>query len=111
MRISDWSSDVCSSDLADSNWPLRTSANYFCGCCIPQTFQHLSGTRGSTDFVEIPSHLMEYFARDRRILKRFAKDATTGKPMRTEERRVGKECVRTCRARWSPYQKKKKQQR
>src|SRR3546814_12626677 len=27
---------------------------------------------------------------------------------RSEERRVGKECVRTCRARWSPYNKKKK---
>src|SRR3546814_18580044 len=27
---------------------------------------------------------------------------------RSEERRVGNECVRTCRARWSPYHKKKK---
>src|SRR3546814_12552968 len=29
--------------------------------------------------------------------------------LRSEERRVGKECVRTCRSRWSPYTKKKKQ--
>src|SRR3546814_15327315 len=29
-------------------------------------------------------------------------------PARSEERRVGKECVRTCRSRWSPYHKKKK---
>src|SRR3546814_18064993 len=28
---------------------------------------------------------------------------------RSEERRVGKECVRTCRSRWSPYPTKKKQ--
>src|SRR3546814_16186831 len=28
---------------------------------------------------------------------------------RSEERRVGKECVRTCRSRWSPYHSKKKQ--
>src|SRR3546814_16195171 len=28
---------------------------------------------------------------------------------RSEERRVGKECVSTCRSRWSPYQYKKKQ--
>src|SRR3546814_12434493 len=27
---------------------------------------------------------------------------------RSEERRVGNECVRTCRTRWSPYHKKKK---
>src|SRR3546814_11840985 len=27
---------------------------------------------------------------------------------RSEERRVGKECVSTCRSRWSPYNKKKK---
>src|SRR3546814_5044041 len=27
--------------------------------------------------------------------------------LRSEERRVGKECVRTCRSRWSPYHKKK----
>src|SRR3546814_12327097 len=30
---------------------------------------------------------------------------------RSEERRVGKECVRTCRSRWSPYPSKKKRQR
>src|SRR3546814_17159799 len=29
---------------------------------------------------------------------------------RSEERRVGKECVSTCRSRWSPYHKKKKKQ-
>src|SRR3546814_11328939 len=30
-------------------------------------------------------------------------------PGRSEERRVGKECVSTCRSRWSPYHYKKKQ--
>src|SRR6056297_4152194 len=29
-------------------------------------------------------------------------------PRRSEERRVGKECVSTCRSRWSPYHEKKK---
>src|SRR3546814_18786429 len=28
--------------------------------------------------------------------------------LRSEERRVGKECVSTCRSRWSPYHEKKK---
>src|SRR3546814_17649110 len=31
--------------------------------------------------------------------------------VRSEERRVGKECVSTCRSRWSPYHYKKKKQR
>src|SRR3546814_19394109 len=31
-----------------------------------------------------------------------------GYPQRSEERRVGKECVSTCRSRWSPYHYKKK---
>src|SRR3546814_14458953 len=31
------------------------------------------------------------------------------RPGRSEERRVGKECVSTCRSRWSPYNSKKKQ--
>ena len=29
--------------------------------------------------------------------------AHSGLPIRSEERRVGKECSRTCRSRWSPY--------
>src|SRR5216110_128908 len=33
----------------------------------------------------------------------------TSKPKRSEERRVGKECVSLCRFRWSPYRSKKKQ--
>mmetsp|Transcript_8584 Transcript_8584/g.25806 ORF Transcript_8584/g.25806 Transcript_8584/m.25806 type:complete len:415 (-) Transcript_8584:44-1288(-) len=37
-------------------------------------FHHLSGTRGELDAVEIPSHLFEHFARDHRVLCRFAKD-------------------------------------
>ncbi|GMH56106.1 hypothetical protein TrST_g3032 [Triparma strigata] len=35
-------------------------------------FQHMSGTRGPVDFVETPSHIMEYFVRDWRSLREFA---------------------------------------
>src|SRR3546814_1551859 len=35
-----------------------------------------------------------------RDLRRIGRD---GPPLRSEERRVGKECVSTCRSRWSPY--------
>src|SRR3546814_6755716 len=72
MRISDWSSDVCSSDLLD-----------------------------------VAAELAE--RREPRVV------VLTGRPPgggpseaeqmldRSEERRVGKECVSTCRSRWSPY--------
>src|SRR3546814_18555297 len=33
----------------------------------------------------------------------FADTARSGRPLRSEARRVGKECVSTCRSRWSPY--------
>ncbi len=39
------------------------------------SFQHLSGTRGPLDFVEIPSHLMEHFAWDPRWMRKFAPHA------------------------------------
>src|SRR3546814_20512241 len=37
-----------------------------------------------------------------------AETSSVGEPLRSEERRVGKECVSTCRSRWSPDHKKKK---
>src|SRR3546814_17378394 len=35
-------------------------------------------------------------------------DDAARSPVRSEERRVGKACVSTCRSRWSPYHEKKK---
>src|SRR3546814_5183110 len=84
MRISDWSSDVCSSDLAVE--------------IEPQPF-----ARRDADMAAIG-------ARDRRMLRvhRQVGDmddiaGVAAKRDRSEERRVGKECVSTCRSRWSPY--------
>src|SRR3546814_3378831 len=67
MRISDWSSDVCSSDL------------------LP--YSVLVGADGRM----IKQKLGPFEAGE---IERWA---------RSEERRVGKECVSTCRSRWSPY--------
>src|SRR3546814_6654304 len=73
MRISDWSSDVCSSDLMAGRIPLKNNSvsKNICPSVIEIT---LVGIYAET---------------------------------RSEERRVGKECVSTCRSRWSPYHYKK----
>src|SRR3546814_4466553 len=87
MRISDWSSDVCSSDLAGTT----------VGAALLEGEQ-LLGTeglvvdlgRGLDEILEMGSE------KEVAQVDEFA--------VRSEERRVGKECVSTCRSRWSPYQ-------
>src|SRR3546814_8911845 len=86
MRISDWSSDVCSSDLGnyDQLW-LTTSLRGMTGGNL--TVQVLEeGVHSGDASGVVPSSF--------RILRDL---------LRSEERRVGKECVSTCRSRWSPY--------
>src|SRR3546814_18947701 len=100
MRISDWSSDVCSSDLRlVRNGPnVRDEAllkAVFTEDCVLDFGILLGVHRGwgeiRTLFVEWHPENIEW--------------------MRSEERRVGKECVSECRSRWSPYNKKKKQRK
>src|SRR3546814_7939631 len=77
MRISDWSSDVCSSDLV-----------------IAEVIEARRRAPGN-DFI---SSLIT--ARDEG--SKLSDEELYGQT-RSEERRVGKECVSTCRSRWSPY--------
>src|SRR3546814_2444397 len=73
MRISDWSSDVCSSDLRDAGVGAFETIDQ-------ETMIGISGRN-----------------------RELHPAAPLRIPIRSEERRVGKECVSTCRSRWSPY--------
>src|SRR3546814_1504989 len=92
MRISDWSSDVCSSDLLlecrDFLVNIETiklllstlwnKPRTLTGWCIGPEFFRTGHPRASWSDLQIEL-------------------------ARSEERRVGKACVSTCRSRWSPY--------
>src|SRR3546814_13704564 len=98
MRISDWSSDVCSSDLRLGH---ASPAFIHEGGWLQQ--QHLLPT--DPPFLhptgKLPLHRSEAMHVGNHV-NRHESDIV---PMhgRSEERRVGKECVSTCRSRWSPY--------
>src|SRR3546814_16472950 len=81
MRISDWSSDVCSSDLSPHRRPSAA----------PRRARHFRRRHN----------------RDRPRPVRSSSDLRNPAYGRSEERRVGKECVSTCRSRWSPSHSKK----
>src|SRR3546814_14068320 len=105
MRISDWSSDVCSSDLLhqpdddeltglaglDFGWQLSPAIK------LTQTASTIIGetTTSTSSLTALNAKLSGGLSA--RIAYSAALDT------RTEERRVGKECVSTCRSRWSPY--------
>src|SRR3546814_10309235 len=87
MRISDWSSDVCSSDLVQE--PVLI--HWLGGMFDPA----LAGYWGFDDHLAAMDVCVD-------VLASHA-GKVDGIKLRSEERRVGKECVSTCRSRWSPY--------
>src|SRR3546814_10667573 len=93
MRVSDWSSDVCSSDLGQDRdglsrrWPARFRTD------LGREYRADAGGEEIRTRSRIPPrHLCDVV--DPRLDPGIH---------RSEERRVGKECVSTCRSRWSPY--------
>src|SRR3546814_11210760 len=94
MRISDWSSDVCSSDLKDR----------FAGARHLRSALLRLAPGGRCVAIMPPS-----FAADGTAATGYAMVCETANPRveRSEERRVGKECVSTCRSRWTPQHSKK----
>src|SRR3546814_16554900 len=103
MRISDWSSDVCSSDLFHV-WAIYDVWSAFNRAYIAVDFFFmLSGyvlARTYERRIEVARFAKSRF---RRLAPTMAIGALIGFLVRSEERRVGKEGFSTCRSRWSPY--------
>src|SRR3546814_18817431 len=113
MRISDWSSDVCSSDLGPAEraglaavdpvarvvdvqelggGDLRQADGGDVAGIAPEGLVHLL-----VDALRLQRHLVEVALAQHVLL------AVLALAGRSEERRVGKECVSTFRSRWAPY--------
>src|SRR3546814_13484995 len=107
MRISDWSSDVCSSDLAVMRGggvdreirvildPARLQGYGIAAAQVNMQLRQLNANQaGGRAEVAGAEQSM-------RVLGNAQSAYALGQ--RSEERRVGKECVSPCRSRWSPY--------
>src|SRR3546814_15012887 len=101
MRISDWSSDVCSSDLGPGGPAARTGGEAMSGV--------LEGMDGISPVDVAERWHARLMSTDCTLAEREKFEAwlrqspENALAFRSEERRVGKECVSTCRSRWSPY--------
>src|SRR3546814_16594592 len=101
MRISDWSSDVCSSDL-----PFKWG-RYDCARVIAHQAKKLGHKVSLAKAGSYSSALGQSERWRKSAMPRSPKHWTRICRARSEARRVGKECVSTCRSRWSPLHKKK----
>src|SRR3546814_20059712 len=91
MRISDWSSDVCSSDLlrvVRFAAKLGFSIDEATAAPVPALAPLLADAAPARLFEECLKLFLSGYAR-------------------LEDRRVGQECVSQCRSRWSPYNEQK----
>src|SRR3546814_14998003 len=95
MRISDWSSDVCSSDLVDHEICAHFIGNGTEARKVNVT--RIGRTAGDDDggAALLRQLLHGVVINEMRVL--------TYAILRSEELRVGQEGVSTCRSRWSPH--------
>src|SRR3546814_11128808 len=101
MRISDWRSDVCSSDLGTTPMKVRKDA-LACAAGIIAAIAEL-GRKSDDDTRLTVGHISCRPNSPSTIPGSVTFCIDLRHPDRSEERRVGKECVSTCRSRWSPY--------
>src|SRR3546814_12639714 len=108
MRISDWSSDVCSSDLSSAGTGDRPTT-----ICRNVRADHARQRRRAAiggDITHAPARDIGGAARGELVVGALP-DIADPRAARSEERRVGKECVRTGRYWWWPYHYNKKTRR
>src|SRR3546814_20170419 len=123
MRISDWSSDVCSSDLVEKfylffdAWGVKLFKFNYKGCEYGIGWLPLGGyvkiagmIDESMDTEQMAGPPQPHEFRSKPAWQRLIVmlggvfvNIVLGIFIRSEERRVGNECVSTCRSRWSPY--------
>src|SRR3546814_16361953 len=95
MRISDWSSDVCSSDLRQT--ALRQLAEE-CDVVVVVGGPDSNNSKKLTELAQKCGRRAYQVAGAAELRREWFAGVGT----RSEERRVGKECVSTCRFRWWP---------
>src|SRR3546814_18819406 len=101
MRISDWSSDVCSSDLRRAAFVPSLDRQRRPVNGVQRLYPRGAPPKPQPAPAKV---LMGFIAKQRMIpLVLALPDQPRQIILRSEERRVGKECVSTCRSRWSPY--------
>src|SRR3546814_11507025 len=104
MRIMDWSSDVCSSDLV---WRQRDRGviPYATNRDLRRTFKTLAGKAGVSKEIRdrLQNHALQDVSSKNYDRWNYMPEKRAGMAKRSEESRVGTECVGTCRSRWSPY--------
>src|SRR3546814_17515534 len=121
MRISDWSSDVCSSDLVRQGFRIRIYpcmrhadtiesidpvvhgflSEFLFKDCFQDTLIRCAVNSGQETRVSGKlGHICRFAYVDPELLVAGSNREIA---VRSEERRVGKECVSTCRSGWSPY--------
>src|SRR3546814_14446151 len=116
MRISDWSSDVCSSDLVANDVDIAAVLYLYAGVSeVPDCTTEDIDVLGTVIRVNSPGHIsvtgISSAAQKNSTDDIDCSEANTIQPTggdtyacrRSEERREGKECVNPCRSRWAPY--------
>src|SRR3546814_18659258 len=106
MRISDWSSDVCSSDLfhIDFEWWKQNERDWHVflrSLLCPEHQEAFADLEEGQAINWIDPDTAEVKPVDG--VQHALMSHCALQPDRSEERRVGKACVSTCRSRWSPY--------